>query len=61
MLHLVYVGGALGMMFIVAGHGHDEQCSIVFLKTLNEADYISLSAYIFGKFMNPSIIPPALG
>ena len=50
------LGGARGVMVIVAGCGHDDTSS-----NPDEPDYISHSTNTLGKGMNPIILPPATG
>ena len=50
------LGGARGVMVIVAGYRHGGTSS-----NLNETDCISHSTNTLGKGMNPNILPPAMG
>ena len=49
------MGGARGVMVIIAGSGHGER-----VQMLDETDCISHSTNTFAKSMNPIILPPAM-
>ena len=50
----ITVGGARGVMIIVAGNGHGDTI-------LDETVCISHSTNTLGKGMNPIVLPPAMG
>ena len=51
-----FLGGARGVMVIVAGYGHGDTSSNPHL-----TDCISHSTNTLGKGLNPNILPPAMG
>ena len=52
---MLTVGGARGVMVIVAGYGHGDTSSNP------ESDWLHLIYNTLGKGMNPIILPPAMG